>query len=63
MLILSRNINESIQIGDKITITVQAVKGNQVKIGVEAPRDISVNREEIYEKILSNMTEKCKQVQ
>ena len=51
MLILTRRVGESIKIGDKVTITVLGVKGNQVRIGVDAPRDVAVHREEIFERI------------
>ena len=51
MLILMRQIGETLMIGDHITVTVLSVKGNQVRLGVNAPRDISVHREEVYEKI------------
>ena len=54
MLILARNINESIQIGDDVTVTILSVTNNQVKIGINAPKSVGVHREEIYEKILSN---------
>ena len=50
-LILSRRVGETLVIGDEITVTVLGIKGNQVRIGVNAPKDVSVHREEIYEKI------------
>ena len=51
MLILTRKVGESLMIGDEVTITVLGVKGNQVRIGVNAPRDVSVHREEFYNRI------------
>ena len=51
MLILTRRVGESLMVGDEITITVLGVKGNQVRIGVNAPRDVAVHREEIYNRI------------
>ncbi len=51
MLILTRKLNEQITIGDDITITLLEVKGTQVKLGIEAPKDISIHRKEIYERI------------
>jgi len=51
MLILTRRIGETLMIGEEVTVTVLGVKGNQVRIGVNAPKDVAVHREEIFERI------------
>ncbi len=51
MLILTRRVGETVMIGNDVTVTVLGVKGNQVRIGVNAPKDVAVHREEIYERI------------
>jgi carbon storage regulator len=57
MLILTRRVGESVMIGEEVTITVLRVKGNQVRLGVNAPRSVSVQREEIFERIKSEGAE------
>lgn len=52
MLILTRRVGETLMIGDEVTVTVLGVKGNQVRIGVNAPKEVSVHREEIYRKVM-----------
>lgn len=51
MLILTRRVGETLMIGDEITATILGVKGNQVRLGIQAPKDVAVHREEIYERI------------
>ena len=51
MLILTRRIGETVMIGDKVTVTVLSVNGNQVRIGVNAPKEVEVHREEVYERV------------
>jgi len=51
MLILTRRVNEKLMVGDDVTVTVLSISGNQVRIGINAPRHVPVHREEIYEKV------------
>lgn len=54
MLILSRRVGETLMIGDDVKITILKVSGNQIRIGVEAPKDVSVHREEVYQRVLQD---------
>ncbi len=56
MLILTRRVGETLVIGDDVSITVLGVKGNQVRVGINAPKEVSVHREEIYERIHNEKT-------
>jgi len=60
LLILTRKIGESLMIGAEVTVTVMAVNGNQVRIGINAPKDVAVHREEIYDKV---QAEKARQAE
>ena len=57
MLVLTRKLNESIQIGDNIEITVLSVQGDQIKLGIKAPKDIEVHRKEVYKSIQESNNE------
>jgi len=58
MLILTRRVGETVVIGNDVTVTVLGVKGNQVRLGVNAPREVAVHREEIFERIKNEQSEK-----
>lgn len=57
VLILTRRINESIKIGEDATVTILEINGNQVRIGIKAPKDVAVHREEVHQRIKENKTE------
>jgi carbon storage regulator len=56
MLILTRRVQEALMIGDNVTVTVLSVKGNQVRLGIDAPRDVEVHREEIYHRVKAGLS-------
>jgi carbon storage regulator len=58
MLILTRRVGETIMIGEDVKVTVLGVKGNQVRVGIDAPKEVAVHREEIYERIKNETAEK-----
>ncbi len=58
MLILTRRVGETLMIGEEVTVTVLGVKGNQIRLGVNAPKDVAVHREEIYNRIQGEDKEK-----
>jgi carbon storage regulator len=53
MLILTRRVTESLKIGNDVTVTILSIKGSQVRVGVSAPKDVAIHREEIFERIQS----------
>ena len=58
MLILTRRIGETLKVGDDVSVTVLGIKGSQVRLGINAPKDVSVHREEVYDKINNNNKQK-----
>ena len=63
MLILSRRVGETLTIGDEVTVTVLGAKGNQVRIGINAPREVAVHREEIYNRIAEQQNDSVQEPQ
>jgi carbon storage regulator len=60
VLILTRKVGEALMVGEEVTVTVMGIKGNQVRIGINAPKDVEVHREEIYERIKEEKTQQRK---
>ena len=58
MLILTRRVGETLVIGDEITVTVMGVKGNQIRLGINAPKSVAVHREEIYARVVQELIDK-----
>jgi carbon storage regulator len=56
MLILTRRVGETLMIGNEVTVRVMGVKGNQVRIGIDAPKDVPVHREEVYDRVQAEKT-------
>ena len=63
MLILTRRVGESLRIGDEVTVTVLGIKGSQVRIGVNAPKSVSVHREEVYDRINEEKSKNSEDIQ
>ena len=57
MLILTRKVNETLMVGDDVSVTVLGIKGGQIRIGINAPREVAVHRQEVYEKVLQERKE------
>ncbi|HEX4427452.1 MAG TPA: carbon storage regulator CsrA [Terriglobales bacterium] len=62
MLILTRRVGETLMIGDGVTVTVVAIAGNQVRVGINAPRDVEVHREEVYERVQAERAQEKRSV-
>ncbi|MGB5118840.1 MAG: carbon storage regulator CsrA [Providencia rettgeri] len=59
MLILTRRVGETLKIGDEVEVSILGVRGNQVRVGVEAPKNVAVHREEIYKRIQDEKKRQC----
>jgi carbon storage regulator len=62
MLILTRRVGETLMIGDGVTVTVVAIAGNQVRVGINAPKDVEVHREEVYERVQAERAQEKRSV-